>query len=66
VVLECSGVFNKREKAQAHIDAGAKKVILSAPAKDNTPVYLLGVNAQDYKGENIISNGSVPLIAWHQ
>jgi glyceraldehyde 3-phosphate dehydrogenase len=58
VVLECTGVFNKKEEAQKHIDAGAKKVILSAPAKDDTPVYLLGVNAQDYKGEEIISNGS--------
>ena len=58
VVLECSGVFNSQEKAQKHINAGAKKVVLSAPAKDDTPVYLLGVNAEEYKGENIISNGS--------
>ncbi len=58
VVLECSGAFNSAEKAQKHIDAGAKKVILSAPAKDDTPVYLLGVNADEYKGEAIISNGS--------
>ena len=58
VVLECSGVFNSKEKAQKHIDAGAKKVILSAPAKDDTPVYLLGVNAHEYSGESIISNGS--------
>ncbi|MDR3559385.1 MAG: type I glyceraldehyde-3-phosphate dehydrogenase [Candidatus Pacebacteria bacterium] len=58
VVLECSGVFNSKEKAQNHIDAGAKKVILSAPAKDDTPVYLLGVNARDYTGEEVISNGS--------
>jgi len=58
VVLECSGVFNNKEKAQKHIDAGAKKVILSAPAKDDTPVYLLGVNENEYKNEAIISNGS--------
>lgn len=58
VVLECSGVFNNKEKAQKHIDAGAKKVILSAPAKDDTPVYLLGVNENEYKNETIISNGS--------
>ncbi|MFZ2976004.1 MAG: type I glyceraldehyde-3-phosphate dehydrogenase [Candidatus Moraniibacteriota bacterium] len=58
VVLECSGVFNSKEKAQKHIDAGAKKVILSAPAKDDTPVYLLGVNENEYKNETIISNGS--------
>lgn len=58
VVLECTGVFEDKEKAGKHIRAGAKKVILSAPAKDDTPVYLLGVNAEDYKGEEIISNGS--------
>ncbi|MFZ2193699.1 MAG: type I glyceraldehyde-3-phosphate dehydrogenase [Candidatus Moraniibacteriota bacterium] len=58
VVLECSGVFNSQEGAQKHIDAGAKKVILSAPAKDDTPVYLLGVNENEYKDEAIISNGS--------
>jgi glyceraldehyde 3-phosphate dehydrogenase len=58
VVLECSGVFNSQEKAQRHIEAGAKKVILSAPAKDDTPVYLLGVNAHEYAGEDILSNGS--------
>lgn len=58
VVLECTGVFETKEKAQKHIKAGAKKVIMSAPAKDGTPVYLLGVNAQEYAGEDIISNGS--------
>lgn len=58
VVLECTGVFNDKESAGKHLKAGAKKVILSAPAKDETPVYLLGVNASDYKGEEIISNGS--------
>ena len=44
VVLECTGVFETREKAEKHIQAGAKKVILSAPPKDDIPVYLLGVN----------------------
>jgi len=58
VVLECSGVFNSQEKAQKHINAGAGKVVMSAPAKDDTPVYLLGVNENEYKGEAIISNGS--------
>lgn len=58
VVLECTGVFETKEKARKHIEAGAKKVIMSAPAKDDTPVYLLGVNAQEYAGEDIISNGS--------
>lgn len=58
VVLECTGVFETSEDAGKHIKAGAKKVILSAPAKDDTPVYLLGVNEKEYKGEEVISNGS--------
>lgn len=58
VVLECTGVFETAADAGAHIQAGAKKVVLSAPAKDETPVYLLGVNEKEYKGEAIISNGS--------
>jgi len=58
VVLECTGVFEDKEKAGKHLKAGAKKVILSAPAKDDTPVYLLGVNENEYDGEEIISNGS--------
>lgn len=58
IVLECTGVFEDREAAGKHIKAGAKKVILSAPPKDDISVYLLGVNFTDYHGENIISNGS--------
>jgi glyceraldehyde 3-phosphate dehydrogenase len=58
VVLECTGVFLTQEKAQVHIDKGCKKVVFSAPAKDNTPTYVIGVNEQDYKGEAIISNAS--------
>ena len=58
VVLECTGVFLDQISAQKHIDAGAKKVVMSAPPKDETPVYLLGVNEKEYKNESIISNGS--------
>jgi glyceraldehyde 3-phosphate dehydrogenase len=58
VVLECSGAFEDKEKMGKHIKAGAKKVILSSPAKDDTPVFLLGVNENEYNGEDIISNGS--------
>ncbi|MFZ2226704.1 MAG: glyceraldehyde 3-phosphate dehydrogenase NAD-binding domain-containing protein, partial [Candidatus Moraniibacteriota bacterium] len=59
IVLECTGVFQNREKAGKHITAGAKKVILSAPPKDDIPVYLLGVNENEYDPkEAIISNGS--------
>ena len=57
-VLECSGVFTTMEKAQAHIDAGAKQVIISAPSKD-APMFVMGVNNKEYKPEmNIVSNAS--------
>jgi glyceraldehyde 3-phosphate dehydrogenase len=58
VVLDCTGIFLDKESAQKHIDAGAKKVVMSAPPKDDTPVYLLGVNEHEYQGEAIVSNGS--------
>ena len=57
-VLECSGVFTTLEKAQAHIDAGAKKVIISAPSKD-APMFVMGVNNETYTPDmNIVSNAS--------
>ena len=57
-VLECSGVFTTLEKAQAHIDAGAKQVVISAPSKD-APMFVMGVNHKEYKPEmNIVSNAS--------
>jgi glyceraldehyde 3-phosphate dehydrogenase len=59
VVLECTGLFLTQETAQAHIQAGAKKVILSAPAKDDTPTFVMGVNHQLMtKDQHIISNAS--------
>ncbi len=58
VVIESTGIFLTKEGAQKHIDAGAKKVILSAPSKDDTPMFVYGVNHQNYKGEAIISNAS--------
>ncbi|MDF6734668.1 type I glyceraldehyde-3-phosphate dehydrogenase, partial [Escherichia coli] len=58
VVIESTGIFLTKEGAQKHIDAGAKKVIMSAPSKDDTPMFVYGVNHETYKGEAIISNAS--------
>ena len=58
VVLESTGLFLTKETAQKHIDAGAKKVILSAPSKDDTPMFVHGVNCKTYAGQPIISNAS--------
>jgi len=59
VVLDCTGVFKDREGLGKHLKAGAKKVIMSAPAKDDSiPSYILGINAEEYKGEDIIDMGS--------
>jgi len=58
IVIECTGLFLTKETAQKHIDAGAKKVIMSAPSKDDTPMFVFGVNDKTYKGQAIISNAS--------
>ncbi|MGQ2924295.1 MAG: type I glyceraldehyde-3-phosphate dehydrogenase, partial [Hydrogenophaga sp.] len=58
VVIESTGLFLDKVTAQKHLDAGAKKVILSAPSKDDTPMFVFGVNDKTYKGEAIISNAS--------
>ena len=59
VVLECTGVFRTKERAQAHIDAGAKRVLISAPAKgDDVSSYVRGVNCESYNGDIIIDNAS--------
>jgi glyceraldehyde 3-phosphate dehydrogenase len=58
VVIESTGLFLTKETAQKHIDAGAKKVIMSAPSKDDTPMFVFGVNSDGYAGESIISNAS--------
>ena len=58
VVIESTGLFLDKVSAEKHIAAGAKKVILSAPSKDDTPMFVYGVNHKSYKGETIISNAS--------
>ncbi|MCX7515023.1 type I glyceraldehyde-3-phosphate dehydrogenase [Frateuria sp. STR12] len=58
VVIESTGLFLTKETCQKHLDAGAKKVIQSAPSKDDTPMFVYGVNHQKYAGEAIISNAS--------
>ena len=58
IVLECTGFFLEDETCQAHIKAGAKKVVMSAPSKDKTPMFVYGVNHTAYKGETIVSAAS--------
>ena len=58
VVIESTGLFLTKESAQKHLDAGAKKVILSAPSKDDTPMFVFGVNDKTYAGQAVISNAS--------
>ena len=58
IVLEATGLFLTKETCQKHIDAGAKKVVMSAPCKDDTPMFVYGVNDKKYAGEAIISNAS--------
>jgi glyceraldehyde 3-phosphate dehydrogenase len=58
IVIESTGLFLTKETCQKHIDAGAKKVIQSAPSKDDTPMFVYGVNHTTYAGQAIISNAS--------
>jgi glyceraldehyde 3-phosphate dehydrogenase len=58
VVIEATGLFLSKDGAQKHIAAGAKKVIMSAPSKDDTPMFVFGVNDKTYAGQTIISNAS--------
>ena len=58
VVVESTGIFLTSESAQGHIDAGAKKVVMSAPSKDDTPMFVMGVNDDSYDGEVFVSNAS--------
>ncbi|MGL4332477.1 MAG: type I glyceraldehyde-3-phosphate dehydrogenase, partial [Bacteroidales bacterium] len=57
-VVESTGLFLTKETAQKHINAGAKRVVMSAPSKDDTPMFVCGVNHKEYKGETFVSNAS--------
>src|SRR5574344_1749029 len=57
-VVESTGLFLSKEKAQGHIDAGAKYVVMSAPSKDDTPMFVCGVNEKTYAGETFVYNAS--------
>ena len=58
VILECTGAFLTQESCQAYIDNGVKKVVMSAPAKDDTPTFVFGANENTYAGQAIVSNAS--------
>lgn len=58
LIIECTGFFLTEESCQAHIDAGAKKVVQSAPSKDGTPMFVYGVNHNEYAGQAIVSAAS--------
>jgi glyceraldehyde 3-phosphate dehydrogenase len=58
VVIESTGIFLSKEQTEAHLRAGARRVIISAPAKDDTPVFVYGVNTDRYAGEPIVSAAS--------
>ncbi|MEZ0209816.1 MAG: type I glyceraldehyde-3-phosphate dehydrogenase [Methylophilus sp.] len=68
VVIECTGVFLTQESCAAHLVAGARLVVQSAPGKDDTPMFVYGVNHQDYQGQQIVSaascttNGLAPIV----
>ena len=57
-IVESTGLFLTKEKAEAHIAAGAKYVVMSAPSKDDTPMFVCGVNSDTYAGQQIVSNAS--------
>lgn len=58
VVVESTGLFLTKDTAAKHIEAGAKKVVMSAPSKDDTPMFVMGVNHDSYEGQTIVSNAS--------
>jgi glyceraldehyde 3-phosphate dehydrogenase len=57
-ICDSTGLFLEKEKAAGHIKAGAKRVVMSAPSKDDTPMFVMGVNHKSYKGEEFVSNAS--------
>jgi len=66
IVIDCTGFFLTEESCQAHIDAGAKKVVQSAPSKDGTPMFVYGVNHSEYAGQQSFLLHHVQLTVLHQ
>ena len=64
VVIEATGLFLDKDSAGQHLAAGANKVVMSAPSKDDTPMFVYGVNHASYAGQAIISNASCTTTAW--
>jgi glyceraldehyde 3-phosphate dehydrogenase len=58
IVIECTGVFLTKESVQPYLDSGIKKVLFSAPAKDDTATFVIGANENEYAGERVVSNAS--------
>lgn len=58
VVLECTGAFLTQESVQGYLENGIKKVVMSAPAKDDTPTFVMGANEETYAGQAVVSNAS--------
>lgn len=55
-VADCSGAYLTKDKAQAHIKIGAKKILMSAPPKDDTPMFVMGVNHEEYKADVVYAS----------
>lgn len=66
VVAEATGIFLTDETARKHITAGAKKVVLTGPSKDNTPMFVRGANFETYAGQISFPTHPAPPTAWHR
>ena len=65
IVIEATGLFLDKASAEKHLAAGAKKVLMSAPSKDDTPMFVFGVNHATYAGKPLCPTPLAPPTAWH-